>query len=252
MKIKVLSLTEFDNVLKGIVKLVPGCCMEINGLGAEIKIGANGKIRAFIKTTCIKTDDGSETEICLENVGKLINALAFLKDLNTPEQFNLETDGIYLSYKEGQGKFKLKLDKKERVEVYTTLPLKTKFEDVFSFRMNQDNINFIMKYSNFNPNFEVNGYFYMKEQQLYIDIDNKQEARLSTVSIPLNTQHEGTLDEPVIVDLQDIKNFSLIDKDKIKVCIAKQCVRVLSYRKVQLDDAEIKTSLEMIVRKLKG
>ena len=91
MKIKVLSLTEFDNVLKGIVKLVPGCCMEINGLGAEIKIGANGKIRAFIKTTCIKTDDGSETEICLENVGKLINALAFLKDLNTPEQFNLES-----------------------------------------------------------------------------------------------------------------------------------------------------------------
>jgi hypothetical protein len=254
MKINVLSLTEFDNILKGIVKLVPGCCIEINGLGSEIKLGANGKIRAFIKTTCIKTEDNSEIEICMENISKLINAISFLKDLHTPEQFNLDFDGIYLSYQEGQGKFKLKLDKKERVEVYTTLPLKTTFEDLFSFRLTQDDINFIMKYSNFNPNFEVNGYFYVKNNQLYIDIDNKQEARLSTVSIPLNTKIEGTLDEPVIVDLQDIKNFSLIDKDRIKVCIAKQCVRVLSLRKEKIEgcDTEIKTALEMIVRKLKG
>lgn len=247
-KIKVVSLDEFDNILKGIVKLVPGCCLEISDKGTEVKIGAFGKIRAFIKTTAVLTDEKEPIELCFENVSKLIQAFSFLKDIGADQSFELETDDIFLSYK-GKGKFKLKLDKKERVEQFMTTPLKTEFEDLFSFNLNQDQINFIMKYSTLNQNIEtIKGYFYLKDNLLYIDIDDKQEARLSSISIPVTDKFEGNLENPVIIDLNDIKQFSLIDKEKIKVLICKQCIRVLSFRKTN----ETKTAMQMIVRILKA
>ena len=138
MKLKVFNIDEFDAILRGIVKVVEGCKIDLTKKGATINIG-NGKVRAFIKTTCIAVDESEEAEetsICFEMVNKLIQAVSFIKETSSETEFILETDGIFLSYK-GHAKFKLKLDKSERVEQWTTTPLKTELTDLFSFRITQ-------------------------------------------------------------------------------------------------------------------
>lgn len=249
MKLKVFNIDEFDAILRGIVKVVEGCKIDLTKKGTTINIG-NGKVRAFIKTTCIAVDESEETEetsICFEMVNKLIQAVSFIKETSSETEFILETDGIFLSYK-GHAKFKLKLDKPERVEQWTTTPLKTELTDLFSFRITQDQIDFLSKYSTFNPNFEVKAYLYLKDNTLYCDIDDKNEARISSVTVPITKDFEGTLANPVIMDLNDMRIFSLISKTQIKVIVTEKCVKVLSFRKTD----NTKTALQMIVRILKN
>ena len=61
MKLKVFNIDEFDAILRGIVKVVEGCKIDLTKKGATINIG-NGKVRAFIKTTCITVDESEEVE----------------------------------------------------------------------------------------------------------------------------------------------------------------------------------------------
>ena len=189
----------------------------------------------------LSSNNDDVLEICFEQTNKLLQAISFLKDSGIKQTVELETDGIFLYYK-GKSKFKLKLDKKERVQNFLTSPLKTELIERFSFKITQENIDFIMKYSNFNT-FEIKAYFYLKDNILYVDLDNKTESRISSVSIPLTEKYSGNLEEPFILALDDIKKFSVIDKENIKVNLTDRCIEVLSFRKTET----CKTALRMIV-----
>ena len=91
-------------------------------------------------------------------------------------------------------------------------------------------------------------HLYLKDNTLYCDIDDKNEARISSVTVPITKDFEGTLANPVIMDLNDMRIFSLISKTQIKVIVTEKCVKVLSFRKTD----NTKTALQMIVRILKN
>lgn len=252
MKLKVFNLAELDKVLKGVLRIVEGCCIEATNKGLKISVSADNKIRSFITTSCAildTKDDNAIQELCFESISKLVQSIAFIMEIdNTKDEIEFGITDKFLTYN-GYGAFKLKLDKKERVLNYITPPIKAELTELFYFKLTQTRIQQILKYSNFNVNTEVKLYIYLKDGELMCDIDNRSEAvgRLSSVSIPLTKSIKGSLDSPFVLDINDLKRFNIFDQNEIKACLTDKCLKVCS----SIEDSELNTNVLSIVRLLK-
>lgn len=251
LKLKVFSINNLDVVLKGLVRIASGSALVVSNKGTKIAANCESKIRAFINTDALKLetdDDDDSVELCFENLSNLLKTIAFIKDIGEAEkEAEFTYDGLFLKYS-SKGSLKLKLDKRERVEPFITTPIKSELKNLFSFPLSEGKIKKILNYSQFNPNYEVKLYFYIKDKTLMCDIDDKKEmaGRLTSVSIPITKEYSGVLDKPFVLDLNDLRKFNIFDQPEIKCVLTDKCLKVAT----TLED-ETKSSMVAIVRLLK-
>lgn len=252
LKLNVFSITDFECLLKGLIKIASGTAIVVNNKGIKIAANNEGKIRAFINSDSIRLDsddDNDSVELCFENLANLLKTIAFIKDIGEQnETAEFVCDGLFLKYSE-KGSIKLKLDKRERVEQYLTNPIKSELTNLFTFDLSQIKIKKILTYSQFNPNYEVKLYFYIKDKTLMCDIDDRKEmaGRLTSVSIPITKEFKGVLDKPFVVDLEDLQKLNVFDQPQIKCVLTDKCLKVLTENNTD----KTKSAMMAIVRILK-
>lgn len=233
VKLKVFSINDFERCLKGLVRVVESAAIEVTPSGMSISANADSKIRAFIKSDCIKMeseDKDDSVQLCFENIQNLIKMVAFIKDIGQINDCcDFEYDGLFLRFV-GKGQIKLKLDKYDVVSRYVSAPIRSELKNLFSFILTSETIKKILSYSGFNVNYEVKLYFYLKNGVLMCDIDDKKEmaGRLSCVSIPVSTNFKGSLEKPFILDLEDLRRFNIFDQPSIKCCLTDKCFKISS------------------------
>lgn len=250
MKLKVFSISDFELVLKGLLRITTGTMLVVNNTGTKISANSDSKIRAFINTESLKLisdNDADEVELCFENLAMLLKAIMFIKEIGgSTDTAEFECDGVFLKYS-GKGSIKLKLDKRERIEQFLTTPIKAELKNLFAFELTDASIKQILKYSQFNTNYDVKLYFYLgKDQTLMVDIDDKKEmaGRLSKVSIPVTKKYKGILDKPFILCLEDIQKFNIFDQEKIQCCLTDKCLKIAT----EVSGSEIDSNMVAIVR----
>lgn len=233
LKLKVFSISDLETVLKGLLRITSGAALTVSNTGTKIAANYESKIRAFISTASMKLEsenDEDSIELCFENLANFLKAVTFIKDIGEEKDTAEFTyDGAFLKYT-GQGSIKLKLDKKERVERFISSPIRSELKNLFLFNLNSIKIKKLLEYSQFNPNYEVKLYFYVKDKTIMCDIDDKKEmaGRLSSVSIPVTKEYKGTLDSPFIIDLNDLRKFNIFDQDEISCVVTDKCLKVVS------------------------
>lgn len=252
LKLKVFSITDFECLLRGLIKIATGTAITVNNKGIKIAANNEGKIRAFINSDSVRLesdDDNDSVELCFENLANLLKTIAFIKDIGEQqEEAEFTFDGLFIKYA-GKGSIKLKLDKRERIEQYLTNPIKSELKNLFTFDLTQESIKKLLTYSQLNPNYEVKLYFYIKDNTLMCDIDDRKEmaGRLSSVSIPITKEFKGILDKPFVVDLEDLQKLNVFDQYKIKWVLTDKCLKVLTENNTE----KTQSSMMAIVRILK-
>ena len=263
MKLKINSLPELENLLKGVIRFVSGCRIIATPTHTKIFVGNKEQtIRVFLETNSLvlepANDEETECQINIKELGKLITAFNMLNDCgvstdNGPIYLERKHKnyGEYLSYS-GKAKFDLKLDKPDATEEFITPALKetTVINDVFSWTMDQNKIDMLTKYSKFNNNVIVNVYFHLLDGLLYADIDNKKMSMISSASLPISNEFEGELTETVCADLEAIRLWSMICSTNIHAAFTdKNCFRI---RAITGTADGIKTKMTMINSRLKS
>ncbi len=265
MKIKVNSLLEIDNLLKGLLRFTEGCRLVIDKDKTNIYLGNSSQtVRLFITTNSMQLEDGQTpeqiAEINFRELNKFIQALQLLKDYDVENNagtiyfdINNKGGGEYLSYR-GPVQFNLKLDRREATDIFVTSALRdpTAIVNVFTWQMETKNIEMLSKYSKFNTNVPVNVYFHLGDNDtLYADIDNKKIAMLSSVSLPITNVYDGTLSEPVCADLEHVRQWNIIGAEEgIRVGFTnKNCFKIEGMR---YSDSGVYTKMLMITAKLKN
>lgn len=257
VKLNVFSINDFEAILKGLVRIIDSAAIEVGPKGLKISANAESKIRAFIKSDCIKmeSDDPDDSvTLSFESIANLIKMVAFVKDIGQiSEECEFECDGVFIRFA-GKGSIKLKLDKYELIERFVSAPIKSELKDLFCFNMTSEVIKKILSYSTFNTNYEVKLYFYLKNGILMCDIDDKKEmaGRLSCVSIPVTDKYKGVLEKPFILDLEDAKKFNIFEQPVIKCCLTDKCLKIASdFTSTLKNKEQVTTTMMAIVRLLK-
>lgn len=266
LKLRVFSINDFETVLKGLSRIVSSAALEVSTKGTKIAANSDSKIRAFISTEAlqlISENDSDSVQLCFESIQKLLKMIMFVKDIGEEvETAEFETDEANLYYK-GKGSIKLKLDKYEKVQPFVSSPIKTELTPLFQFELPDDRIKKILNYSQFNENYEVKLYFYIKDKTLMCDIDDKQESvgRLTRVSIPITNRFRGVIDSPFVIDINDLRKINIFDRPGIKVCLCAKsvngqiddrvkCIKVAS--DFENEKEGVRTNMFAVVRLLKA
>jgi len=205
-----------QQIISGILKVAPGCTFKINTEGCEIcSRSVDIRAKAFFQTNTILSE--GPIEFTFASLSKFTMALRALEDCGELENIELECNGSTLTYK-GKSKFRLILDDPLCIEIYTYNRSGTEHNDIFKFPITGLQISTIRKYTSLNIQ-ESKAYFYVKDNIVYVDVDDKQKKKVSSVTLPITDKFKGKDNEPFCVNINDMTLYTCLNPDKITLSL---------------------------------
>lgn len=223
MKLKIESVKGFYEFVRSINSIAPGAIFLISDRGCVVRSrNESQSVRAFFRTNVIKSEGEDVVRLPMLDLAKFLQAIRMIVETNKDEdtaELNVTTQ--FISYK-GQSKFKLKLYNEAHLIFYTTDDIKTSMEQVFSFKMTNEMLKYVLKYKGITGEKDPKVYIYEQDGKVYCEHDDKTKSLIDSVGMAVNDEFIGELLNPICVNINNaFSKFNPLGADDIEIALQK-------------------------------
>lgn len=223
MKLKIESVKGFYEFVRSINSIAPGAIFLINNRGCVVKSrNESQSVRAFFRTNVIKGDSDEVLRLPMLDLAKFLQAIRMVVETNKDEDTaELNVTKQFITYN-GNAKFKLKLYNEAHLVFYTTDDIKAKMEQVFSFKITEERLKYVLKYKGITGEKDPKVYIYELDGKVYCEHDDKTKGLIDSVGIAVANKFEGELRNPICVNINNaFSKFNPLGADEIEIGLQK-------------------------------
>lgn len=225
MKLQIESVEGFHSYIKSIKAIAPGAIFTIGDNGCVVKArNDSASIRAFFRTNVIKTIDKKPDEddavVPVLDLSKLLQAVKLIietnKDSDTAE---LNVTKNFLTYN-GKAKFKLKKYTEAHLQFHTTKTIDVQTNELFSFDLSNELFKYSNRYKGITGEKDPKIYIYSKDNEVYVEHDDKTQTLIDSLGICVADKHTGELRSPICVNINNnYSKFNPLGADSVKLAL---------------------------------
>lgn len=244
MKIKINDISNFDELIKAVTKLVPDAQFEVNAEGVKIKvINESQTIRAYFTSDCMTSTE--EVTFCFKDLQNLKKSVDLISSIEDETECILDFNKTFLSYSEDV-KFKLKVVKSDIIEQYITKDITTELKEVFKFTTEPMQIKQVLQCANIVNDSDSKVYFSESDGKVICEVDDKTNTMANSVGIPISEDLAGDIENPIAMTIDNFQSVAILPGDDIELTYTDKNVFEV---RCNYDDA---IDLYMIATTLKG
>lgn len=250
MNINVNDFDLFETTIKALVKIVNQAKFVLNGAGLTI-YSMNSFARTEITTNCISSEEACE--FCINDVSLIQKILMTLRREfdKTKIDLKIKFDGQFVHFISSKMKAKVITVREDIIRDYVSLrKVQTQLMPVFEFQTTSSIIKNIAANTYIFPD-PTMARIYLKTSEdgmdknsIYALIDNKNNTYSNSMLLKLGIIKFGNLNREIIVDVDRLMLFNILDSNEINITLMDKNVLVSEVIKIS-DDSKTKLEIKI-------
>lgn len=252
MDIIIPNIEIFTSFISSINKIVPSCEFNV-GTDKTTVYGVtdNDILRLIMETNCMKSID-EPFSFCFQDLGKIVKVVNMVASSEKIESIVVKFNKSFLSY-DNVASFKIKVAKKDIVQMYISEPLKHALTSVYSFNADSAVLKGINQQINVVATTESKVYLILKNDKVICEIADKTNLMADSIGMPLAEKVNGTFDDSVIMTMDVFRMINFMNADSIEFAYNSnsQGNRVVSI-KSSIAEGDTYVNSQLVYRPLKA
>ena len=215
MDIIVPNIEIFTEFISSINKIVPSCEFNIDKNRTTVcGVTENDTLKLIMSTNCMRTDD-KPFSFCFQELGKIVKVLNMVVNAEKTESIIIKFNGTFISY-DNVASFKIKVAKKDIVQMYISQPLKHALTPVFSFMAENMALKNVVQQINVVATSESKVYIGKKGDSIICEIADRINPMADSIGMPLADKIEGIFDDTVAMALDMFRIVNFMNAKQVK------------------------------------